>query len=106
KPGALVVPQGLRVVEPARVHPEPRQRPLPCAVDRRAQQEGAKAAPDKFRDEPKIAQFALLRRRRVQLEVAGRYTTDMEDKDLGRGLVDFGGERVVAKQPALVPQPR
>src|SRR5439155_9425711 len=79
---------------------------LPRPVDRRTQQKGAKAPPDKFRDEPEIAQFALLRRRRVQLEIAGRYTADIEDKDLGCRLVDLGGERVVAKQPALVPQPR
>ena len=60
KPGALVVPQGLRMIEGASVDPEPLDRTRPSPIDRRAQQERPEPEPDKFRDQPEITQLGLL----------------------------------------------
>ena len=67
KPGALIVAQGLRVIEAAGMHPEPLDRPRPGPVDRRAQQEGPETAPDEFGDQPEIAQLGFRRRSRIEL---------------------------------------
>ncbi len=105
KPGPLVMAERLRVVVAARVYPQPPDRSRPGPIDRRPQQKRAEPAADEFRNEAEIAQFGFVRRRRVELEIAGRHPADIEHEDLGRLLLDLRRERRVVEQPALEPQP-
>src|ERR1051326_529957 len=99
----LVVAERARVVEGARMDPEPVDRAGPGPIDRRLQQKRPELAADELRDQPEIGELSFVRGGRVQFEITGGYAAEIEDENLGRVLCDLRGERLVVEQPPLVP---
>src|SRR5437870_4078474 len=78
---------------------------LSGAVDRRAQQIGAVAAPDELRRQAEIGQLDITGIAAVEFIKSGWNTADIEHEDIDRRLLYQRGEPVVAPQAPLEPQP-
>src|SRR5260370_36682511 len=89
--------------EGAGVHPSPADRPLTGGVERRLQQERTEPTADEFGDQPEIAELGLLRRRRIELEIAGRHAARVQHENLGGRRPVASGQGGIANETEPVP---